>query len=87
MDQRSVLTSQSDIREVGVLEQGGEDFCVGTVEVWTCKSDLCVGDFHFGDYKNDKTGICTTGPNDAQRFRFVDNQILNYNSVKKENLF
>ena len=56
MDQSPILTGQSDIREVRVVEQGGEDFGAGIVEVGPSKSNLCVADFHFGDYESDKTG-------------------------------
>ena len=55
MDQSPILTGQSDIREVRVVEQGGEDFGAGHIEVGPCKSNLCVADFHFGDYESDKT--------------------------------
>ena len=58
MDQSPILTGQSDIREVRVVKQGGEDFGAGIIEIGPCKSNLCVVDLHLGDYEKE----CLSAP-------------------------
>ena len=72
MDQSPILTGQSDIREVRVVKQGGEDFGAGIIEIGPCKSNLCVGDLHFGDLSDSENYYLTKqGDEDISSFMII----------------